>query len=260
MRGPNSMTPAPSAGPSASTGISSAAAVRRNNAASPVGSAAATTSSRCVRRGKAWMRRMNSSSRAAVDERLPVIQNPPASSTADALRGTSTMANGIPRVSATMRSRTRGSMPACITESSSSLASASDSPATSISGNPASTSGRSRTAKTIATGSASRRRATKPNVCSETWSSHWASSTMQSTGRSVAAAASRLNTARPTRKRSGTVPDPRPKATSSAPRCGSGSSPRSGAHNCCSPANASSMSDSTPTTRVVRNPSARTAA
>ena len=50
------------------------------------------------------------------------------SSVAVTLRGTSRMASGTPRVSATMRSRTRGSIPPNITDSSRSRASPSDSP------------------------------------------------------------------------------------------------------------------------------------
>ena len=58
----------------------------------------------------------------------------------------------------------------------------------------------------MATGSASSRRATKASVCAETRSSHCASSTTQTSGCSSSASASRLRTARPTRKRSGALP------------------------------------------------------
>ena len=81
----------------------------------------------------------------------------------------------------------------------------------------------SRTATTIATDSASSRRATKPRIIPEAASSHCASSTRQSSGRSSAAADSRPSTASPTRNRSGTSPDARPKATFSASCCGCGS-------------------------------------
>ena len=83
------------------------------------------------------MRRTNPSSIAAVDERFPEIQKPPANSVAVMLRGTSRMARGTPRVSATMRSRTRGSMPPNITDSKRSRAASSDSPLMAISGSPA---------------------------------------------------------------------------------------------------------------------------
>ena len=61
----------------------------------------------------------------------------------------------------------------------------------------------SRTANTIATRSASRRRATNASVWAETRSSHWASSTRQTSGSFAATSESRLSTASPTRKRSG---------------------------------------------------------
>ena len=63
------------------------------------------------------------------------------------------------------------------------------------------------------------------------------------------------STARPTRKPSGAAPAIRPKAVASASRCGSGRCPRrssSGPHSWCSAANASSISDSTPTARTTR--------
>ena len=96
------------------------------------------------------MRRTKLSSIAAADERLPEIQNPPASSAAETFRGTSSRASGMPRVSATMRSRTRGSIPPNITDSSRSRASASDRPPITSSGSPANASAPpSRAAKTM---------------------------------------------------------------------------------------------------------------
>ena len=102
---------------------------------------------------------------------------------------------------------------------------------------------------------APRTRASAP----DTRSSHCASSTMHTSGCSSAASASRLRTASPTRKRSGGGPALRPNAVLSASRCGLGSCPRRpsiGAHSACSPANASSISDSTPAARAIRHPSA----
>ena len=78
----------------------------------------------------------------------------------------------------------------------------------------------SRTATTIATDSARTRRATKPRTWLEAASSHCASSTRQSSGRSSATADNRPSTANPTRNRSGTSPARRPKATLRASRCG----------------------------------------
>ena len=105
--------------------------VRRPRRATAAGSSA----------GSELMRRTKPSSIAAADERLPEIQKPPASSAAETFRGTSSRASGMPRVSATMRSRTRGSIPPSITDSSSSRASPSDRPSITSSGRPASTSG-----------------------------------------------------------------------------------------------------------------------
>ena len=97
----------------------------------------------------------------------------------------------------------------------------------------------------------------------EASSSHWRSSTRHSSGCSSATSASRLSVARPTRKRSGAAPDARPSATRSASCCGAGSAssrPSSGAQSWCSPANGSSISDSTPETWATRNPDAWSAA
>ena len=86
-------------------------------------------------------------------------------------------------------------------------------------------------------------------------SSHWASSTTQTSGRDAAASVSRVNTARPTTKRSGVLPAENPNATRNAFACGSGSIDRSlsiGRQSWWSAANGSSSSDSTPVIRAVR--------
>ena len=144
-------------------------------------------------------------------------------------------------------------------------ASASPSPVTVSPGRPASSSWSSgwRAAKIMATGSASSRRAANARHCTVARSSHCASSTRQASGWSSAVAASRLSTASPTRNRSGAGPSRMPNATASASRCGPGSwssRPSIGTHSWCSPANASSISDSTPQARTTRNPTARPAA
>ena len=108
--------------------------------------------------------------------------NPPASSAGVSPRGSSSSASGLPRVSATIRSRTR----------SSSRPGAADAEqrarvARRRALRPAAPAGRrarrssagSRTANTIATGSASSRRATNASTCAEARSSHCASSTRQ---------------------------------------------------------------------------------
>ena len=145
-------------------------------------------------------------------------------------RGSSSSASGLPRASATMRSRSRTSSGPRIAEASSVRASASPSPPTSrFAEDPRGPARRvgSRTAKTMPTGSASRRRATKARVCADARSCHWASSITQRSGRSSATSERRLSTARPTRKRSGaSSPTVRPSAAPSASRCGSGSRSR----------------------------------
>ena len=90
--------------------------------------------------GSDWMRRTKLSSIWPAERRPAEFQNPPASSAAETFRGTSSSASGMPRVSATMRSRTRGSIPPTITDSSSSRASPSDRPLITSSGSPANAS------------------------------------------------------------------------------------------------------------------------
>ena len=80
----------------------------------------------------------------------------------------------------------------------------------------------SRVTNTIATGSASSRRATNASARADAPSNHWASSSAQSNGRSSATSDSRLSAASPTRKRSGACPPLSPNATRSASCCGAG--------------------------------------
>ena len=99
----------------------------------------------------------------------------------------------------------------------------------------------------------------RPALCAEAASSHCASSTMQTSGRSSATTDSRLKAARPTRNRSGASPSRKPNAVPSASRCGPGRRPRrsrNGAHSCCNPAYASSISDSIPAARATVHPDA----
>ena len=74
--------------------------------------------------------------------------------------------------------------------------------------------------------SARRRRATKPRICAEAWSSHCASSTMQTSGCCSATSANSVSVASPTRNRSGAGPALRPNTVASASRCGPGSRSR----------------------------------
>ena len=179
----------------------------------------------------------------------------------DRPRGSSSNASGLPRISATIRSRTRSSSGPVTTVPSNCCASRSSSPPTASSGNPSKRRSPlgSRTAKISPTDSAPRRRATNASACAEATSSHCASSTMQTRGRSSATSASRLRTASPTRNRSGAPRCRKPNALPSASRCGPGSPSsrsRNGAHSCCNPAYASSISDSTPVARAMPHPDA----
>ena len=75
----------------------------------------------------------------------------------------------------------------------------------------------------MTTDSASSRRATNASACADARSSHCASSITHSSGWRSAASESRLKVARPTNRRSGTVPALRPNVVVSASRCGPGS-------------------------------------
>ena len=75
---------------------------------------------------------------ARIAVRAPGSPNPPASCAGVSPRGSSSSASGLPRVSATIWSRTRASSGPASTESSSARASPSGSPSTVSSGNPAS--------------------------------------------------------------------------------------------------------------------------
>ena len=163
-----------------------------------------------------------------------------------------------------MRSCTLRSVGPATTEPSRTAASALLSPCRRSSGRPARSpwSGASRAAIKSTTDSASNRRATNASVWTERRSSHCASSTINSTGSCSANPARSCSTARPTRKRSGGGPTPRPNAVARASRCGAGrdgTRSRKGRQICCSPAYGSSISDSTPTTRTRSKPSARVA-
>ena len=181
--------------------------------------------------------------------------NPPASSAGVMSRGSSSRASGFPCVSATTRLITFSSTHRGKTDASTARASASDRPSRRNSVNPVTSvsSAGSRPANSSATASASSRRATNPSARADARSSHCTSSTTHSSGRAEAAPDSRLSTPRPTKNGSGGTPALSPNAVSSATRWGSGSCRKplsSGTHNWCRPANASSISDSTPDARA----------
>jgi len=80
---------------------------RHNNASSPPGSAAAVSSTRLVSTGSGSSRRRNPSSMRLANGIVSVNLNPNANSVGESPRGSSSKASGLPRVSATIRSRTR---------------------------------------------------------------------------------------------------------------------------------------------------------
>ena len=220
---PNSARPASTAGAAASAPIPTRSAARHTSERSPVGSAAASSSSRRVWSGSASIRCTKFSSMLPASGTAPGRPNPPARSACVSPRGSSSKANGLPRVSDTIRSRTRSSIGPGSTESSRARASVCRRPPTASSGNPARSPLTTRDANTRPTDSAPRRRATKARTCAEARSSHWWSSTRHTSGRSSATSDSRLRTARPTRNRSGADPELMPNAVRSASRRGVGS-------------------------------------
>ena len=221
---PSSTRPAAVAGPAAPPSIPSAPAAFHTSSGSPTGSAAATRSRSRVAGGSSARRSWKRSSMRPASAGAPSSPSPPASWAGVRPRGSSSSASGLPRVSATIRSRTRSSSGPATTAVSSARASWSSRPPTTSSASPSrcrSPAG-SRTARTNPTDSAPRRRATKASACAEAPSSHCASSTTQTSGRSSATSDSRLRTARPTRNRSGASPSRTPNAVPKASRCGPG--------------------------------------
>jgi len=239
-------------------------AARHSNVGEPSGSAAAISSRRRESTGsarpRAWKLSAIRSLRAGAVARTP---NPPASRTGGSPRGSCSTASGLPRDSATMRSRTDSSSGPWITESSSRRAASSQSPSIRSAGRCRHPVSQSRVARSRRTDSLPRRRARKSSTSADARSSHWQSSTMHTRGVPRAASDSRPSTAAHTSSRSGASPRTRPKATPRAAPCASGrSSSRSstGRHRRCSAAKASSRSDSTPEARRTVSPSASPAA
>ncbi len=226
---------------------------------SPTGSAAAMRRSRLVASESGDARRRKLSSIRPETDTPSGKPYPPASAAADQPRGSSRSASGLPRASAMIRSRTESSTRPVIADARTARASASGSGPSVIAASPerSRSSADSRMANTITTPSPARRRATKPSTWADALSSHCVSSTRHTSGCCSAASESRPSVASPTRKRSGAPPDRRPNAVPSASCWGVGRRsrrPRSGAHSWCKPANASSISDSIPATRMTRHP------
>ncbi len=119
---PNSSSPSASAGDSWCIGTEISSDARSSKAGSPVGSAAARSSSRCASVGSCCTRRRKLASiRSGSDPSLG-SPKPPASPCAENSRGSSSSASGLPRVSASIRARTRSSRGVVMTDASSSRA------------------------------------------------------------------------------------------------------------------------------------------
>ena len=177
-------TPRPRRPPPRRARCPSLSIARQSRIASPVGSTAAVRSRRRVSAPSGVSRRMKLSSTRLASGIVAGSPNPPASSAGVKPRGSSSSAKGLPRVSATIRSRTTASSGPTSAPSSRLRASPSPSPSICSSGRPRKcwSSATGRAANTRATDSASRRRATNASICAETGSSHCASSTRQTTG------------------------------------------------------------------------------
>ena len=181
----------------------------------PAGSAAATRSNSRVEGGSGASRSVKLCSIRPDNAGPSDSPNPPASSAGVKPRGSSSNASGLPRVSATIRSRTRSSSGPVTTVASNSRASRSSSPPTASSGNPSKCRSPlgSRTAKTNPTDSAPRRRATNANACAEASVEPLrVVDDADAAACSSATSESRLRTARPTRNRSGASPSRKPNA------------------------------------------------
>ena len=155
----------------------------------------------------------------------PGSPKPPASSAGDNSRSSSSKASGLPRVSATIWSRTRASSGPVSTESSSARASASRKPSTTSSGNPPGR--RSRAPRRAGADRFClqpprnerehlRRGAIEPLLVI-----HHADQRLL-----LGHVGEQAQTARPTKKRSGAGPGLRPNAVCSASRCGPGDARR----------------------------------
>ena len=219
-----------------------ASAARRRSRGSPRRSAAASSST--VRASAS-----NARSRAAkrADRRSPMGKGSgsgaaPRSCSTVNTAGSSTSASGLPCVASTMRRATVSSTGTAAAEHRRSTASGPGSPARSSRRRPSKRtagSGISRTATSIATRSARRRRPTNDSAVADSSSSHCASSTTIRTDWSRAASATRLSTARPARNGSSASCCTVPRTASSAARWGSGrwrADSRIGSTSWCTPA------------------------
>ena len=227
--------------------IPTRSAARHTTSGSPTGSAAASCSSRRVSAGRASSRRRKPFSMPATVG----TAKPPASSAGLKQRGRASRASGLPRVSATTRSRTRSSSGPGTAIWSNARASASSSPRSSSSGKPRSWScgrvaysehqrDRLRQHATRDKGEHARRSVVEPLEVVHDAEQR----ALPGVGRQQAERRQRDQEL--VRGIAGGLARERPWTAS---RCGWGSSASgssSGAHNWCTPEYASSISDSTP--------------
>ncbi len=218
-------------------------------------SAAASRSRDCTAAGRRRTRSRKTPSTRSVSRSWAGSGAAPSSWAALRARGSSSSARGLPPASAMRRSATSSSGPSARPRPSSSRASPAARPVTASSGSPCESSRLatpSRTANTMATRSASMRRAQNRRASAVASSSQWASSTRHTTRRSSAAAVSRPSVATPIRNGSTAAPSSSPNATRSALACGAGSPSRhdsTGRSRWCRAANASGASTSSPWVR-----------
>ena len=211
------------------------------------------------------MRCRNAARSRAVNGSASGSSSRPASCPSDNAAGSSSSASGLPAASARSRSRTHGVASGADRPSSTDADSWSSPPRTSSPSPGASNRRRSpsRAANMITRPSAPSRRAVNTSEAADGTSSHWASSTRHRRGHSSAAAASSESTPAETRKRSAPRLGARPRAPSTASRCGSGNFaryPTIGRTKLWRPAKSRSDSPCTPVTFRTLSSSARSAA
>ena len=218
-------------------------------------SAAARSSTDCTGGGSRRHRSRNTRSTRPVIRRSAGTGATPRRWSGVSSSDSSTSASGFPPVCDTSRALTSSDNSSPTWCRSSARAAVGSSPRSDISARPSGRNSRaapSRTAKTMTTRSAPRRRAANTKASADAGSSQWASSTRHTTRRSSAAAVSRESVATPIRNGSTTGPSSSPKATRRARACGSGSTARSrasGRSNACSAAYANGASVSNPCVR-----------
>ena len=253
--------PAASAVMSAARSISSSAPAAATTSTRADPAAASTSSSRWVGPGKHRTRRRIVSRRRGLSGSGCGSSDRPLSWAGVRLTAASASASGRPPVRSTSCRTTSGTTSIPARSASSCPAAIASRPPSRVSGTPAGANGRpspSRTATSRTTPSRRRRRATNERAPADAGSSHWASSTTHSRGRSRAARVRRASTAVLTRKSSDRSSGPPPSSAAvSGARSRSGSSWASGSagwRSCWSAANDMADSARSPRPRSTRMP------